>query len=74
MAGGLRSLGLTQREQDVPGRLLSGWSFKQSAQDNEVSVNTIFAQAQSLYRKIGVHSREELQEWAQETFGGSSRR
>ena len=68
---GPRSLGLTQREQDVLGRLLDGWSFKQIAQDNEVSVNTIRAQAQSLYRKIGVHSREELQEWAQETFGGS---
>ena len=69
-----RCLGLTQREQDVLGRLLDGWSFKQIAQDNEVSVNTVRAQAQSLYRKIGVHSREELQEWVQEAFGGSSHR
>ena len=71
---GLGSLGLTQREQDVLGRLLDGWSFKQIAQDNEVSVNTIRAQAQSLYRKLGVHSREELQEWLQGAAGNSLHR
>ena len=64
---GLRAFGLTQREMDVLGGLLDGRTFKQIARENEVSVNTVRAQAQSLYRKLGVHSREELGE----RFGGA---
>lgn len=58
----LASLGLTQRETDVLLGLLSGWTFKRIAQENGVSVNTVRAQSQSLYRKLGVHGRDELAE------------
>ena len=62
----LASLGLTQRERDVLAGLLDGWTFKRIAQENGVSVNTVRAQSQSLYRKLGVHGRDELAERVRE--------
>ena len=61
-AAGLAALGLTQRETDVLRGLLDGRTFKQIAQENGVSVNTVRAQSQSLYRKLDVHGRDELAE------------
>lgn len=55
----LRS-GLTPQELGVLNHLLEGKSVRQAAELNGVSVNTVRSQVQAVYRKLGVHSREEL--------------
>lgn len=57
-----RAAGLTRREEDVLESLLHGVPIKEIAKQGQVSVNTVRSQVQSIYRKINVHSREELLE------------
>ncbi len=57
-----RKAGLTQRELDVLELLLRGAPIKDIAGRSRVSVNTVRSQVQSIYRKLDVHSREELAE------------
>ena len=52
--------GLTNREREVLEMLLAGRSVKEMADLGSVSVNTIRSQVQSIYRKLGVHNRDEL--------------
>lgn len=52
--------GLTNRECEVLAMLLAGNSVKEMADLSSVSINTIRSQVQSIYRKLGVHNRDEL--------------
>lgn len=51
---------LTSAEQRIVARLVRGDSYRMIAFARGVSTSTIANQAQSIYRKLGVHSREEL--------------
>ena len=57
--------GLTPREQEILALIASDVPFKEIARRNGVSVNTVRAQSQSLYRKLSVHTKEELKELLQ---------
>lgn len=52
--------GLTEAETDTLFYLTKGHSIDRTAQDRFVSRNTIKSQMTSVYRKIGVHSKQEL--------------
>jgi LuxR family transcriptional regulator, maltose regulon positive regulatory protein len=50
---------LSRRERTILHLLAAGYSTRQMAAELVVSPNTIKTQVNSLYRKLGVHSREE---------------
>lgn len=54
--------GLTGRETDVLGLLLDNVSVKEIAVQSGVSINTVRSQVQAVYRKLDVHSRDDLVE------------
>jgi len=51
---------LTRAERGVLGGLLRGLSLRRIAADRGTSPATVGHQAESIYRKLGVHSRSEL--------------
>ena len=51
---------LTHRETDILAMLLRDVPTRAIAEQSQVSVNTVRSQVQSIYRKLDVHSREEL--------------
>lgn len=51
---------LTHRETDILAMLLRDVPTRSIAEQSQVSVNTVRSQVQSIYRKLDVHSREEL--------------
>lgn len=51
---------LTQRECDVMRLLSKGYTQKRIAQDLGLSINSVQTYAKSLYRKMDVHSRQDL--------------
>lgn len=53
---------LTRRESDVLGLFSRGVSAQQAALSLCISVNTVNTHAMTLYRKLGVHSKQELAE------------
>ena len=52
--------GLSEREGEVLGLLYRGNTQKRIAERLFLSVNSVQTYAKSLYRKLGVHSRQEL--------------
>ena len=54
------SAGLTPRESEVLTCLLADLSVKEIAQKSHISTNTVRTQVQSVYRKLDIHSREDL--------------
>ncbi len=54
--------GLSAREEEVFDLLLEGFSREQMAQELSISAWTAKNHAASIYKKLGVHSREELKE------------
>ena len=52
--------GLTQRELDVAALFLQGRSMSYIAEKSFVSENTVKTHVQHVYRKCGVHSKQEL--------------
>lgn len=52
--------GLTERESDVLRLLAVGRSRARIAQSLGVSENTVNSHVQQIYRKLGVHGRQEL--------------
>lgn len=63
----IESLGLTRREEEVLRQIITGMTFKEIARSHDVSVNTVRAQSQSLYRKLGIHSKGELRRFFSRT-------
>lgn len=63
-AGGLarqfETCGLTPKECEVARYLLKGYSIKRIAEVEVISLNTVQSHARNLYRKLGIHSRQEL--------------
>lgn len=51
---------LTARERELLGALVEGASVEEIASDLFISQGTVKAHIQHIYRKVGVHSREEL--------------
>ena len=62
---------LTHRETDVLAMLLHDVPIREIAEKSQVSVNTVRSQVQSIYRKLDVHSREELGELVDADVRGS---
>ena len=54
--------GLTSREVDVARYIYRGFSVKQISLRESISVNTVQSHSRNLYRKLGIHSRQELVE------------
>ncbi|GHO87497.1 LuxR C-terminal-related transcriptional regulator [Dictyobacter formicarum] len=52
---------LSRQEQHVLRLLLADLSYPQIARELVVSINTVKTQVRSIYRKLGVHTRRELQ-------------
>jgi len=52
---------LTQAEREVLDRLREGDSYRSIAARRKVSPSTISNQVQSAFRKLGIHSRRELE-------------
>jgi PAS domain S-box-containing protein len=70
------SYGLTSRELAVAKSLASGLIYKEIAYELGISLSTVRTHTMSLYRKIGIHSREELVDlansWQVERYGKNS--
>ncbi len=52
--------GLTPREREVAAYVFRGYSAKRIAEIDCVSLNTVQSHTRNVYRKLGVHSRQEL--------------
>jgi PAS domain S-box-containing protein len=52
--------GLTERERSVARRLIAGSIYKEIAFDLGISLSTVRTHAMSLYRRMGIHSKDEL--------------
>ena len=52
--------GLTQRERDVLYCLSLGYSMKRTSETLYISTSTVHAHTATVYRKLGVHSRQEV--------------
>jgi len=50
---------LSQREREILGRIVRGFSYKEIAQQLAVSTHTVATHVRSIYRKLSVHSRSE---------------
>jgi DNA-binding NarL/FixJ family response regulator len=50
---------LTPREQDILKQLVSGSSYKMTARDLEISVDTVRSHIKKIYEKLQVHSKSE---------------
>jgi PAS domain S-box-containing protein len=68
--------GLTEREQSVAKLLIRGSIYKEIAYELGVSLSTVRTHTMSLYRKMGIHSREEIvdlaRSWQVERCGKSA--
>lgn len=64
VAGRIEALGercgLTPREREVAAYVFRGYSAKRIAEIDCVSLNTVQTHTRNVYRKLGVHSRQEL--------------
>ena len=60
--GPLRAYGISVREKDVLTRFAEGKRIKQIAEEDGVTVNTANYYLRMAYKKLNVHSREELAE------------
>lgn len=58
----VRSLRLTEREAEVASLFARGHSVKKVASLLFISTSTVQSHMKSVYRKLGVHSRDELKE------------
>ncbi len=61
--GSPRARGVTAAERVVLGLAVTGLSNAEIAERRGVSPRTVANQMESLFRKLGVHSRLELQAW-----------
>jgi DNA-binding CsgD family transcriptional regulator len=52
---------LTPREQRILERLLEGLPYKQIADVEEISLNTVRTHVKRVYKKLGVQARSQLQ-------------
>lgn len=52
--------GLTRREREIAGYVFRGYSAKRIAELQYLSLNTVQSHTRNLYRKIDIHSRQEL--------------
>lgn len=59
-----RRWGLTPREAEVIGYVLMGFSYQKTADAMGVSLSTVQSHVKNLYRKLGVHTKDELVDWA----------
>lgn len=59
-ADAAQAFALTQREQDVLYYLALGYNAKKTAQTLYVSFETVRSHTSSIYRKMGIHSKQEL--------------
>lgn len=59
-----RRYGLTPREVEVIGYVLNGYSYQKTADTMGVSLSTVQSHVKNLYRKLGVHTKDELVDWA----------
>lgn len=66
--------GLTRREVDVLGEFSAGASAQQTADTLAISVNTVNTHAMALYRKLGVHTKQEVMAFVDEWAGSSETR
>ena len=65
--GLVRLYGLTPREAEVMGYVLNGFSYQKAADEMGVSLSTVQSHVKNLYRKTGVHTRDELIDVMRET-------
>lgn len=65
--------GLSEREREVLGLLYRGNTQKKIAERLFLSVSSVQTYAKSLYRKLGVHSRQELIDMVNEAANGNDR-
>ena len=52
--------GLTERESEVMELLARGYTQKRIAEELNLSISSVQTYAKTLYRKLGIHSRQEL--------------
>lgn len=52
--------GLTKRESEIAGFLIRGYTFPQIASTLYLSIDTVRTHIKSLYRKIGIHKKQQL--------------
>ncbi len=60
--GPLRAYGLSVKENETVLKYADGMTVKQIAEDTGVTVNTVNFYLRKAYRKLNIHSREELAE------------
>lgn len=56
-----RLYGLTQREEEVPGKLVEGSTNREIEEELVVSESTVRTHIRHIYSKLGVHSRKEVE-------------
>ena len=73
LAGWTVRYGLSARENQVVDLLLHGYTLHQLADRLGISLNTVRWYTKGIYRKLGIHSKSELVELAEEFEQGTSR-
>ena len=58
---------LTPREQEVVAHLARGYTYPQIAEKLFVTLDTVQSHAKSIYRKMGIHKKQELVEAIEES-------
>lgn len=66
-----RRYALTPREQEVVAHLARGYTFPQIAEKLFVTLDTVQSHAKSIYRKMGIHKKQELVEAIEQYRSGS---
>ena len=71
--GAFAAYGLTEKEEAVASLLARGNSQKRAAEMMGISVSAVQSHAKAVYRKPGIHSRQELVDMASGDWGRSDR-
>ena len=59
--------GLTERERETASLMARGYTAKHVAEELTVAVSTVKGYSKSIYRKMGIHRKDELIEIVKET-------
>lgn len=59
---------LTEREREIVGMLAQGWTVPQISKELFIEQSTVKTHVKRLYRKLGIHSKQELQQIIREYY------
>jgi len=61
--------GLSKRESEIAGYMIRGYTFRQMSEEIFISIDTVRSHSKNLYRKLGIHKRQELYQLVEQDMG-----